>query len=74
MSATTVTKLTNAQVELLKAFAHDLNDDDIVELRKTLAKFFADKTSNEADRVWEQKAWNDDTVDQMLSVKLRSRS
>jgi hypothetical protein len=74
MSATTLTKLTNAQVELLKAFAHDLNDDDIVELRRTLAKFFAEKTANEADRVWEQKAWNDDTVDQMLSAKWRSRS
>jgi hypothetical protein len=33
--------LTNVQLELLKTFSHQLPDNDLLELRKILAAFFA---------------------------------
>ncbi|MEZ4956610.1 MAG: hypothetical protein R2825_23840 [Saprospiraceae bacterium] len=35
--------LTNAQLEILKVFSHQLSEKDLIELRKILAIFFAKK-------------------------------
>jgi hypothetical protein len=64
--------LTNTQLELLKAFAHDLNDAELDELRQTLARFFAQRAVREANRVWDEQGWTDADVDRLLSTKLRS--
>ncbi|MGM0581961.1 MAG: hypothetical protein ACQETL_14850 [Bacteroidota bacterium] len=63
--------LTNAQLEILKAFSFDLSDDDLKELKNLLAKYFAEKAINSANIVWEEKGWNDDKVDDFLNRKLR---
>ena len=55
--------LTNVQLELMKMFSHDLDDDDLISLKRTLANFFAEKASTEMDRLWEEKNWSDQTMD-----------
>jgi hypothetical protein len=63
--------LTNVQLELLKAFSHDLSEQELVELKKVLAKFFAQRLIQEADKVWIEKKWTDQEVDQLLNTKQR---
>jgi hypothetical protein len=58
----------NVQLELLKAFSHQLNEKDLLELRAVMAKFFAKKLMNQADKIWDEEKWNEDDL---LSVKLR---
>ncbi len=65
--------LSNVQLELLKAFSHQLKEEDLIELRKLLAQFFAQKAIAAADRTWEEKGWNDEEVSQLLNTKLRKR-
>jgi hypothetical protein len=63
--------LTNVQLELLKTFSHQLPDKDLIELRKTLAHFFAERLIQQADEIWEEKEWNNQVVDTMLHTKMR---
>ncbi|MCO6490061.1 MAG: hypothetical protein J5I98_16740 [Phaeodactylibacter sp.] len=66
--------LTNVQLELLKTFAHNLNEEELLQLRKLLANFFAQRAIDAANRAWDEKGWTDEDVDRLLNTKLRKRS
>jgi len=63
--------LTNAQMEILKAFSCNLKSDELDELKDLLANFFANKAIEGADKVWKEKGWTDNDVDRMLNTKMR---
>lgn len=65
--------LTNTQLEILKSFSHDLSEQELLELRKTLADFFARRAVAAANKVWDEKGWTDKDVDRMLNTKMRKR-
>lgn len=54
--------LTNGQLEILKAFSHELSEGDLLALRRTLARFFADRARDEVDRLWEERGWTEETM------------
>lgn len=66
-------KLTNLQLELLKLFKYELPDNQIQEIRTLLAKYFADKATNEMDKLWEGNNWNDDTISKWKEEHLRTK-
>lgn len=49
--------LSNLQLELLKMFAHQVPDEDLIAVRKMLVQYFAQKAIAQADAVWEEKGW-----------------
>ena len=65
--------LTNVQLELLKAFSHQLKEEDLFELRKLLVQFFAQKAIAAANKAWDEKGWTDEDVDRLLNTKLRKK-
>jgi hypothetical protein len=71
MQATLKQPFTNVQLELLKTFSHQLPESDLIDLKNTLALFFAKRLINQADSVWDEKDWNDTLVDEMLHTKMR---
>ncbi len=71
MQQTSKTPLSNVQLELLKVFSHQLSESDLIELRKMLALFFAQRLVNEADKTWEEKKWDNNEVDKILNTKMR---
>lgn len=70
--ATQEQPLSNLQLELLKAFSHHLSDSDLLEIRTLLAQFFARKAIEGANKVWDQEAWNEATVEKLLHSKERT--
>ena len=58
--------LSNGQLELMKMFTHELSDKDLVQLKRMLAKFFADRASDEMDRLWETEGWSNTTMKSWL--------
>ncbi len=59
--------LTNLQVELLKLFSLELSEEELIEIRRMLARYFADRASDEMDRLWEANDWSDKTMDEWLN-------
>jgi hypothetical protein len=62
---------TNVQLELLKTFSHQLPESDLIDLKKTLAIFFAKKLVSQADKTWNENNWSDNLVDEILKTKIR---
>lgn len=55
-------KLTNLQLELLKMFQYDLEESQLEEIKEILAKYFAQKATEEMDKLWEENQWDDETM------------
>jgi len=42
-------------MELIKLYATDLSNTDLLELKQQLAKFYPEKSIKAADKVWDEK-------------------
>jgi len=58
------------QLELLKIFKFQLNDEQLTEIRDILAKYFAEKASEEMQILWVKNNWSADTMDEWLGERL----
>ena len=65
--------LTNLQLELLKAFSFNLSDQQIKEIRGLLAKYFAEKATQEMDKLWESQNWTNETMEEWSKEHLRTK-
>ena len=63
--------LSNVQLELLRAFSFNLNQNDLKEFKTIIAQYFAKKAISEADKVWDTNQWNEQSVEKMLNTKMR---
>ncbi len=55
--------MTNLQLELLKLYAHNVSDSELQDIKKMLAEYFARKVDEEMDQLWEDKGWDNNTVE-----------
>ena len=63
-------KLTNLQLELLKVFNYELNEQQLTDIRDLLAKYFAEQATQEMDKNWEQQGRDENTTIEMTISKL----
>ena len=55
-------QFSNMQLELLKLYTRNVTDDDLAAIKDLLAQFFAKKATALADKVWDEKSLNADTI------------
>ncbi|MBI5915571.1 MAG: hypothetical protein HY842_09360 [Bacteroidetes bacterium] len=46
---------TNVQLEMLKLFADNVRDEDLLAIRELISKYFLEKAKDEADKIWVEK-------------------
>ena len=63
--------LTNTQLEILKAFSYNLDKTELQEFKDLLAQYFAKRAIKSANKVWDEKGWTNEKVDELLNTKLR---
>ena len=63
--------LTNVQLELLKIFSYNLDNQELQDLKDIIANYFANKAIKAANTVWDEKEWTNEDVDRMLNTKMR---
>lgn len=66
------TKLTNLQLELLKIFSRDLPEEELLEIKQILSAYFAEKATREMDRLWDERNWSQQTMQQWLNEHMRT--
>ena len=64
--------LSNLQLELLKVFSHQLDEEEILNLRQMLITFFSQRVIAQANKTWDEKGWTNTDVDRMLTTKMRA--
>lgn len=55
--------LTNLQLELLQLYSLDLSEAELLEIRRLIANYFAEKASDEMDKLWKENNWTNETMD-----------
>lgn len=65
--------LSNMQMELLKMFNHDLPEEQLLEIKELLAKYFANKVDKEMDELWDKKGWSDAQIDAWSKEHMRKK-
>ena len=58
--------LSNIQYELLKLYAAGISDDTLIEIKKMIAKYLLDKASIEAERIWNERNYTYEKIEQMV--------
>ena len=69
-----MTKLSNLQIELLKIYEDGVEEQDLLEIKKVLAQFFAEKATQRMDELWDERGWTADTMQEWLDTHQRSPS
>ena len=59
--------LSNVQIELMKLFSTNLSDEELMELKDMLAKFYADKATSQADTIWNKRGLSNEDMDKWLN-------
>ncbi len=65
-------KLTNLQLELLKVFSYQLNQQQLSDIKNLLANYFAQQATQEMDKLWEENNWDDNTMKSWANEHLRT--
>jgi hypothetical protein len=64
--------LTALQLELLKLFARNISENDLLEIKQFLVKFFAEKAMDSADEIWKMNNWTE--VDEIKMLNEHNRT
>ncbi len=54
--------MSNLQLELLRLYGNGVSEESLREIKTILAKYFADKATDEMDKVWEEKNMTEQTM------------
>jgi hypothetical protein len=63
----------NVQIELLKMFNFNIPESQLLEIRKMLANYFAQKASDEMDELWSKGGWSDATMEDWANEHMREK-
>lgn len=64
--------LTNLQLELLKVFSVELDDSQLLDIRKLLADYFAKKATEGIDKLWDDNKWDQSTIEKWSQEHMRT--
>ncbi len=59
--------LSNVQQEILKLYATELLENELYELKMQLARFYAQKAIQAADKIWDEKGYSAADMDNWLN-------
>ena len=65
-------KLSNLQLELLKVFSYQLNQQQLTDIKNLLANYFAAQATQEMDKLWEENNWDSNTMTNWANEHLRT--
>lgn len=67
-----INSLNQHQLEILKLFSRDLDDNDFLEIKRLIVKYLANKITEMADEIWDEKQWTNDDMEKLLKIHSRT--
>ena len=68
----TSSRFSNVQLELLRLYARDVPDEELLEIKELLANYFVERAIAGANAWWEANNWTEADVERMLTTKRRA--
>jgi len=66
--------LSNLQLELLRLYSNRISDESLLEIKRILARYFADKATNAMDKFWEEKGLTEQDMVNWTNEHNRSKN
>ena len=66
-------RLTNLQIELLEVFKYELSEEQIKEIRSLLVNYFAEKVTNDIDKLFAEKGWGEEKIEEWSREHMRTK-
>ena len=66
------TPLNKAQLEILQLFSREVSNEDMLEIKRMITRYFAKKVNTLADEVWEEKGWTQDDMERLSQTHMRT--
>lgn len=70
----TAHKLSNLQLELLKIYSFNIKDEQLLEIKNLLGNYFANKVSEDIDKLFEEKDWGLEKIQEWSEEHMRTSS
>lgn len=64
--------MSNLQLELLRLYATDISEEDLLNIKQLLVEYFAEKITRQMDELWDEKGWTNDTMREWASGHIRT--
>ena len=64
--------LNKNQLEILKLFSREMEEEDMVAIKRLIVRYLGEKITRMADKVWEEKGWTDEDMDRLLKEHKRT--
>ncbi|MDX2133715.1 MAG: hypothetical protein SFV52_02980 [Saprospiraceae bacterium] len=71
-SASQIKHLNQHQLEILKLFTRELDDNDLIEIKRLIVKYLAGKVTKMADDIWDKNNWTDEDMERLLKTHKRT--
>ena len=68
------TALNPSQLAILRMFESHETEEDLKKLKKALVNYLFDRTVAEADKVWDEKGYTHETVEQWKNEQMRVKT
>ena len=65
-------KFTKAQLDLLKLFSREVPEENWIEIKTLLSNYFAEKASDEMDKLFEQNGWGEKKIEEWSKEHMRT--
>ena len=59
----------NIQLELLKLYSTNIQENELHDIKNYLANYFAQKAVSKADAIWDRKKYDNSKMDKWLDAK-----
>lgn len=66
------TPLNRHQLEILKLFSRELDEQDLIAIKRLIVQYLGEKITQMADEVWAEKKWTNEDVKRMLETHERT--
>jgi hypothetical protein len=67
-------QMSNIQLELLKLYATDIPNEDLINIKRLMVQYFAEKITQQMDSLWEENNWTAETMHEWAKGHIRSFS
>lgn len=71
-SSQPINSLNAHQLEILKLFSRELEEKDLIEIKKLIVKYLASKITTMADEIWDKNNWTNDDMEKLLKTHKRT--
>jgi hypothetical protein len=66
-----MTTLNPSQIQILKMFNSHQTEEDLKKLKKVLVDYLFQRVTEEADRIWDEKGYTNETMEQWKNEHMR---